>query len=110
MTAAAVTVGRSDVRLAVRVQPRASQSRVVGPHGAALKVQLTAPPVEGAANAALIALLADWLGVPKRDLRLVQGERGRDKVVAIATSDPTALGKHIAERLQGCVDSAEAPD
>ena len=95
-----LTVGRAEVRLAVRVQPRAGRSRVIGRHGEALKVQVAAPPVDGAANAALIALLADWLDVPRRDVRVAHGERGRDKVVAIAAADPEALGRRIAERLQ----------
>jgi uncharacterized protein (TIGR00251 family) len=105
-----LTVGRAEVRLAVRVQPRAGRSRVAGRHGEALKVQVAAPPVDGAANAAVIELLAAWLGVPRRDVRLVHGERGRDKVVAIAAADPAALGRRIEELLAGCVDSPETPD
>jgi uncharacterized protein len=110
LTAAVVTVGRSEVRLAVRVQPRAARGHVVGRHGDALKVQVAAPPVDGAANAALIVVLAAWLGLPRRDLRLVHGARGRDKVVAITTADPAALGVRIAQLVEGCVDSSEAPD
>lgn len=105
-----LTVGRSEVRLAVRVQPRAARSRVAGRHGEALKLQVAAPPVDGAANAAVIELLADWLGVPRRDLRLAHGERGRDKVVAIAAADPAALARRIEALLAGCVDSPKAPD
>jgi uncharacterized protein (TIGR00251 family) len=104
------TVGRAEVRLAVRVQPRAARSRVAGRHGQALKLQVAAPPVEGAANAAVIELLAAWLGVPRRDVRLVHGARGRDKVLAIATADPVALGRRIEALLAGCVDSPEPPD
>lgn len=104
-----LTVGRAEVRLTVRVQPRAARSRVVGRHGDALKVQVSAPPVEGAANAAVIEVIAAWLDVPRRAVDLVQGERGRDKVVAIAARDPAALARRI-EQLLGCVDSPEAPD
>ena len=67
----------------VHVQPRASRSEVVGTHGAALKVRLLAPPVDGAANDALVALLAQELGVPRRDVRIVQGATSRAKVVEI---------------------------
>ena len=105
-----LTVGASEVRLSVRVQPRAARSRVAGRHGDALKLQVAAPPVDGAANAAVIELLADWLGVPRRDLRLAHGERGRDKVVAIAAADPAALARRIEALLAGCVDSPKAPD
>ena len=61
------------VRLSVRVQPRASDSRVAGVHGDALKVRLTAPPVDGAANAALVELLADTFGIAERSITIVAG-------------------------------------
>src|SRR5687768_7240831 len=73
----------SAVRFAVRVQPRASRSEVGGAHGEALKVRLTSPPVDGAANAALIDLLAEALDVPRRAVRIVSGETSRTKVVEI---------------------------
>ncbi|MFN8643502.1 MAG: DUF167 domain-containing protein [Candidatus Binatia bacterium] len=105
-----VTVGRADVRIAVRVQPRAARSRVAGRHGDALRLQVAAPPVDGAANAAVVELLADWLGVPRRDVRVAHGARGRDKVVAIVAADPGALARRIEARMAGCVDSPEAHD
>lgn len=67
------------VVFSVRVAPRASRSAVLGVHEGALKVALTAPPVDGAANAALIAFLAKALGVPKRDVVIEQGETSRSK-------------------------------
>jgi uncharacterized protein (TIGR00251 family) len=71
------------VRFAVRVSPRASREAIGGVHDGALKIALTAPPVEGAANAALIALLAKALGVPKRAVRVVSGESSRQKRIEI---------------------------
>ena len=71
------------VEFAVRVQPRASRERVEGEHDGALKVALTAPPVDGEANAALVALLAKTFGVPKRDVTLVRGDTGRSKVLRV---------------------------
>ncbi len=71
------------VLFAVRVQPRASRTEVAGTHGEAIKIRLAAPPVEGAANAELVALLAKRLGVSKGAVRIVKGERGRDKVVEV---------------------------
>lgn len=71
------------VRFSVRVQPRASRSEVLGAHGEALKVRLVSPPVDGAANAALIDLLADVLDVPRRSVRIVAGTASRMKVVEI---------------------------
>lgn len=105
-----LTVGAQVVRLAVRVQPRAARSRVVGRQGAALKVQIAAPPVDGAANAALLALLADWLDVPRRTLRLVRGESGRDKLIEVTAADPAALAARVDALLQGCVDSPGGRD
>jgi uncharacterized protein (TIGR00251 family) len=76
-------VSGDEVRLAVRVQPRARSNGIVGMHGAALKIRLTAPPVDGAANEALLELLADVLGIPRGAMRIVSGATTRDKVVAI---------------------------
>jgi hypothetical protein len=67
----------------VHVQPRASRSAVEGLHGDALRVRLTAPPVDGAANDALIQLLAATLAVPRRRVRIVAGEASRSKVIEV---------------------------
>ena len=73
----------------VRVVPRASRDGILGEHGGALKVQLTAPPVEGAANEALRRLLAKALGVSRSAVSVVRGDRSRDKSVRVegATAD-----------------------
>jgi hypothetical protein len=72
------------VRITVRVQPRARRTALAGRHGDAIKVQLAAPPVDGAANEALVRWLArDVLGVPASRVRLVHGDTGRDKVLAV---------------------------
>jgi uncharacterized protein (TIGR00251 family) len=71
------------VRFTVRVQPRASRSGVIGGHGDALKVRLAAPPVDGAANDALVVLLAEELGVPRRSVRIVSGTASRSKTVEV---------------------------
>jgi len=71
------------LRLDVRVQPRASRSELAGVHGGALKVRLQAPPVDGAANDALVVLIAESLGVPRARVRIVAGATSRTKVVEI---------------------------
>jgi len=71
------------VVFAVRVIPRSSRNEVVGRQSDALKVKLTAPPVEGAANAALIAFLAEQLGVRKSAVSIIAGERNRNKTVRV---------------------------
>jgi uncharacterized protein (TIGR00251 family) len=75
----------------VRVAPRASRNRIVGVQDGVLKVALTAPPVDGAANEALIKLLAKQLGVSKSAVEIVRGERGRAKVLRVHGADPSAL-------------------
>lgn len=72
------------VRFSVHVQPRASRSEVAGVHGDALKVRVSAPPVEGAANAAVVELLAKVFAVGRRDVMILAGESSRSKVVEIA--------------------------
>jgi uncharacterized protein (TIGR00251 family) len=72
------------VRFTVRVQPRASDTRVAGVHGDALKVRLMAPPVDGAANAALVELLAGTFGIHTRAVTIVAGMSSRTKVVELA--------------------------
>ena len=71
------------VRLSVRVQPRASTNGVAGIHGNSLKIRLTAPPVEGAANEALVKFLADTFAVPRRAIKILAGESSRSKIVEI---------------------------
>lgn len=72
-----------DLVLRVQVQPRASRDQLVGLHGDRLRVRLTAPPVEGRANAALLAFLAGLFGVPRSRVTLLAGETGRAKRVRI---------------------------
>lgn len=76
------------VALRLHIQPGAKKSEVVGRHGAALKIRLAAPPVDGKANACLIEFLADQLGVAKSLVRLVSGESSRTKRVRIDGIDP----------------------
>lgn len=70
--------------LHVRVQPRAAATEVVGWQGNTLRVRVTAPPVNDAANRALLDLLARAFGVPRAALSLVRGAHGRDKLIRIA--------------------------
>jgi uncharacterized protein (TIGR00251 family) len=72
------------IAFAVRVTPRASRDAVEGEYQGALKVRLTAPPVEDRANDALRRLLAARLNVPVSAVRIVGGEKSRNKQIAIA--------------------------
>ena len=83
------------VRIAVRVTPRSSRDAFGRGTDAHFAARLAAPPVEGAANAALIALVAKTFGVPKRQVALIAGETGRLKRLHIA-GDATALAEIAA--------------
>jgi uncharacterized protein (TIGR00251 family) len=67
----------------VYVQPRASRNKIVGMHGNAIKICVTAPPVENKANGAVIHLFADLFGVPKSAVSIKSGQQGRNKKVLI---------------------------
>lgn len=71
------------VQFAVRVIPRASKNAVQGELGDAVKIRLCAPPVDGAANAALVEYLAEVLGVSRSKVRIVAGATGRNKRIAV---------------------------
>lgn len=72
-----------EVRFAVRVTPRAGRDGILGVEAGVLRIRVAAAPVEGAANAAVVGVIAEALGRPSGAVRLVQGARGRDKVVGV---------------------------
>ena len=89
--------GREDARLVVtvRVTPRARRN-AVALVGDGVRVWLMAPPVEGAANVALLALLAKHLRVPRRALTLLRGETAREKVIAIEGMDAETFRQRLS--------------
>ena len=97
----------SGLAFRVHVQPRSSRNQVVGEHGDALKVKLTAPPVEGAANAACVAFMAEALGLPKSALTIVAGLTGRRKTLAVACAPERAI--QIRKRLEVLAASGSPP-
>ena len=78
--------------LAVHAQPGAKRTEVAGLHGEALKVRVAAPPLDDRANEALAAFLAQRLGVARRDVRLVGGQKSREKRFEVANAKPGAEG------------------
>lgn len=80
--------------IAVRVIPRSSKNALAWEQGT-LKARLTAPPVDGAANAALINLLAERLSVPRRSISIVRGETSRQKTVEIADLTPAEVERRL---------------
>ena len=90
------------ILLAVTVQPRASRSQIAGVHGDTVKIKLTAPPVEGAANKMCIQMIAKWLGLPQSAVEIVSGRSSRRKMVLIrpkAERNPTAGKKRLTEKV-----------
>jgi hypothetical protein len=87
----------SGVSFRIRVQPKSSRNEIVGAPGDALKLKVTAPPVEGAANKACIELLAKALGVPKSCLEITSGQASRSKTMYVRCT-PSA-----APRIRQCI-------
>lgn len=71
------------VRLSVRLQPRSSRNEISGVQGDQLKVRVTAPPLEGMANEALIEFLSKSLRIPRRNVCIVSGLSSRNKIVEV---------------------------
>lgn len=86
------------VGFTLRVQPRARRDSLAGLHDGALKVAVRAPPVDGAANTAVVALLAKRLGVRKADVTIVAGASGRSKRVEVRGVDAAAARALIGGR------------
>lgn len=76
------------LRVEIKVQPRSSRNQVAGETEGALKIKLTAPPVDGEANQSLVEFLASTLKVPKNRINLVRGETSRHKLVEIQGITP----------------------
>jgi uncharacterized protein (TIGR00251 family) len=92
--------GRKGAALAVRVTPRASKNEIVEIlSDGTVKVHLTAPPVEGKANEALLKFLAKVLDVPQRQLEVIAGAGGRDKLISVIDMDADTVHKKIVEHI-----------
>ena len=87
------------VSFSVQVQPCASHSKVTGIKNGAIRLRLTSPPVDGAANAHCIDLFAALFGVRKRDVTILTGETSRQKVVKVAGITPQLLQERVAQLL-----------
>lgn len=83
------------VRFRVKVQARARREEIAGVHGGALRVRVTAPPLEGRANQAVVALLAERLRVPKSSIKIASGERSPLKTVEVAGLAAAAVHERL---------------
>jgi uncharacterized protein (TIGR00251 family) len=91
MSELAITVHGDHLLVEIHVVPRASRAAVQGVHDGKLKVALDAPPVDGEANRALVALFAKLLKLKKSDVRLVRGQTSRAKLLALYGASPDAV-------------------
>lgn len=85
------------ITISLHIQPRASRNEVCGVHDNTLKIRLTSPPVDGAANKLCREFIADLLGVSKSSVEIISGETSRLKRVRIKSSNPEKLKKIIDE-------------
>jgi len=93
--------GQKGAALAIRVTPRASKNEIVDIlSDGTVKIQLTAPPVEGQANEALVKFLSKVLDVPISSLEIVAGDTGRDKLVSIKDLDAEVVHHKILENIK----------
>lgn len=86
---------KKGLNFAVIVQPRASKNEIAGIHGQALKIRLTAPPVDGGANAACIAFLSKTLRIPQKNIKIIRGTSSRNKLIRVIGID----SKNVLSRL-----------
>ena len=84
-------MSRAEARFSVRLTPRGGADRIEGVLDGVLRARVAAPPVDDGANQALLRLLADELGVARRDVRLVAGAAGRVKVIAVDGIEPARV-------------------
>ena len=92
--------GKRGAALAVRVTPRTSRNEIFGVlNDGTVKIHLTAPPVEGQANEALLKFLSEVLGVPVSRLDIVAGKTGRNKLVSVLDLDAETVHKRIVKHM-----------
>jgi uncharacterized protein (TIGR00251 family) len=99
-------MGEASTRLRLRIQPGASRAGIVGRHGDAWKVRVTAAPEAGRANEAVLRLLADTLSVPRDSVTLVSGHAARDKTVRLDGVGPA----QVERRLNAATDQRPRKD
>jgi uncharacterized protein len=93
--------GKKGAALAVRVTPRASKNEIVDIlSDGTVKVHLTAPPLEGKANEALLKFLAKVLEIPVKQLEIVAGANGRDKLISVIDMDARTVHKKIVDHME----------
>ncbi len=88
------------ITFAIKVHPRARKNAITGVVSAALKLALTAPPVDGKANQAVIEFFADLFAIPRSSVTIASGETSRNKIVRIAGVSKAVAEQKLAENLK----------
>ena len=96
---------RLGLKFKVFVQPRSSKNMIAGLHGDALKINLKAPPVDGAANNMCIKFLAKCLNVPKSSIEIISGHTSRTKMVLFRFKGEERASKTEQERIERLIES-----
>ena len=91
-----IEIKNGQVLIHVRVQPKASRNDLIVAEDGRIRVALTAPPVEGAANKALCVFLAHYFGIPRSAVTLVSGDKSREKTVSIAGTHETQIRMQLS--------------
>jgi uncharacterized protein len=91
------------ITFAIKVHPRARKNAITGIVGDALKLALTAPPIEGKANAAVIEFFADLFEIPRSSVTIASGETSRNKVVRISGMNRQVVEERLAGMLASCI-------
>src|SRR5215467_1417857 len=95
-----MTESSKGISFSVKVHPRARKNAITGVIGDALKVALTAPPVEGRANQAVIEFFAELFEIPRSSVTIASGETSRNKMVRVSGISRTAVEQRLAETLK----------
>lgn len=95
MNALSIGTREGAVRLSVKVKPRASKDAVRGVEGGALVLAITAAPVDGQANEALVEAIAKLLSVKRRSVTIVSGETARNKIIEVAGISAALVGERL---------------
>lgn len=99
--AVTITPHAEGATIAVRAQPGARKNAVLGEQAGALKVAVTAPPEDGRANAALVEVLRDWLGVKRSQVELAGGAASRNKIFLVRGLTADAMSALVNGKLAG---------
>jgi len=95
--------------LKVFVQPRSSKNTIAGQHGDALKIKLTAPPVDDAANRMCIQYLSKWLKIPKSSIEILSGHASRTKRLLLRTGNDKKPPGDEQKRIRSLISSLLDP-